>query len=147
MFVASDFYTTGFTSTSPMMFTSGKVVNRTESQLSRTEVLKYGSETGITRGLLKLSGPCVHRDIFKDGKNVVLLKQLQILGTSESPFAAPGDSGAPVFLPHGGSGKDLRALGIVTGGIGQAVCYVTPIWDILQAFESKLCMKLRLNTF
>ncbi|XP_053388347.1 uncharacterized protein LOC128551496, partial [Mercenaria mercenaria] len=123
----------GFDEDRPLTYNSG-VVCEASTITPRTEVVKFGMATGITRGSFALQGAVVRKERMEGNRGSFgysLKNQLVILQIGEEPFAKAGDSGALV-LKHGDQ-HDSIGIGIVEGGIKGRV-FVTPICDILRAF-------------
>lgn len=114
-----------------MIYNTGKTYDC--STLKRnTVVFKYGAITEVTRGVFRLQGSSLSRTNVVEGNRFTLHNQLEILPEGEGNFSTFGDSGALVFVEDN---DELIAIGIVEGHMTDKLSIVTPIRDILRAFD------------
>lgn len=95
-------------------------------------VRKEGQQTKVTDGIVRLKN-LSHQVVFADGQRARFDNQLGIIGTGESDFAAPGDSGALVV------DEQKRPVGLlfaVASGIDLA--FASPIGAVLLGLEIEL---------
>ncbi|XP_060587128.1 uncharacterized protein LOC132742680 [Ruditapes philippinarum] len=119
-----------FPGTEDIAYWSGKILELDEIRqlinTTETYVIKYGAETGITKGkiLNDMTTTC-----FKHGNlNFTLQNQVAIYGVK---FAEAGDSGALVFHCH--ENMPLSVIGVIEGGTNFDTCLVTPICAVLKS--------------
>lgn len=83
---------------------------------------KVGRTTGWTSG--EVDGSCVTVNVF--GSNIQMLCQTAVSGAA---IVGGGDSGAPVFQDLGGN--DVRLVGILWGGAGDATFFFSPLAAVI----------------
>ncbi|XP_053386953.1 uncharacterized protein LOC123542924 [Mercenaria mercenaria] len=101
---------------------------------SYMEVIKYGAETGITKGKVhseQTTIKFISPELSHSKLNFTLRNQIEIIG--DDIFAKPGDSGAIVF--HVAQNKPLKAIGMLEGGTSYNTFIVTPICEILKSLD------------
>jgi hypothetical protein len=91
-----------------------------------TFVIKYGAETGISRG--KIHSDMTTLNSKHGNLTFALRNQIEIYGEA---FAKPGDSGALVFHCH--ENFPVSVIGLIEGGTNFDTCLVTPICAILKS--------------
>ncbi|XP_021359678.1 uncharacterized protein LOC110454492 isoform X3 [Mizuhopecten yessoensis] len=124
-------------------FNSGKIHMNPDTINSDKRMVKFGSETHVTRGTLISEGTVVtpvstEMGLFSQtGKKVLMRNQLEIAGiTSHGAFFQPGDSGSGVFfVDRTGMGQELTCIGMAIGSTSNGTAIVTPIVDILDALQ------------
>ncbi|XP_060574489.1 uncharacterized protein LOC132732140 [Ruditapes philippinarum] len=131
----------GFDASNPLCFNSGAVCETSEIK-RRTEVYKFGMNSGITRGSFDLQGAALRKGQMQghQGFGFNLKNQMVVLQIGKNPFAERGDSGALVLIE---GEEDSIAIGIVEGGMNGCV-FVTPLCDILRAVG---CTELKMHRF
>lgn len=123
----------GFPST--LKFTSGKVLTRAElKENRRTDVIKVGSQSGLTRGSLYLTESFIRINnremILPGGETVEFYNQMEIQSHAGSKaFFELGDSGSLVFMAL--KNNELHCIGLAIGKTSYSSCLVTPISDVL----------------
>ena len=126
-------YFQGFSSA--LKFTSGKVLVRDELKDNRrTDVIKVGSQSGLTRGSLYLTETFVRINnremILPGGERVEFYNQMEIQSHAGSKaFFELGDSGSLVFMAL--RNDELHCLGLAIGKTSYSSCLVTPISAVL----------------
>ncbi|XP_021359653.1 uncharacterized protein LOC110454474 [Mizuhopecten yessoensis] len=124
-------------------FNSGKIHMNPNTIDSDKRMVKFGSETHVTRGTLISEGTVVtpvstEMGLFSQtGKKVLMRNQLEIAGiTSHGAFFQPGDSGSGVFfVDRTGMGQELTCIGMAIGSTSNGTAIVTPILDILDSLQ------------
>ena len=130
-------FTSGFSSDNPPRFQKGKIIPLKElAQCWRSEVIKVGAKTGLTRGSLYSYGLYVRRQ-HQDGieeHGPELFNQLEIIPVSDSTkFFDQGDSGALVFMHL--NDQDLYCIGLAVGCTSYGSCIVTPIEHVFNELK------------
>lgn len=101
----------------------------------RSDLIKVGSQTGVTRGMLYLTDTFVrisNREmILPGGEKLEFYNQIEVqsLGGS-SAFFDLGDSGALVFMPL--KDDELHCMGLAIGRTTYFSCLVTPIENVFK---------------
>ena len=109
-------------------------------QNRRTDVIKVGSQSGLTRGSLYLTETFVrvsNRDmILPGGDKVEFYNQMEIQSHAGSKaFFELGDSGSLVFMPL--KDNELHCIGLAIGKTSYSSCLVTPISAVLERLGLK----------
>ncbi|XP_053408300.1 uncharacterized protein LOC128559784 isoform X2 [Mercenaria mercenaria] len=115
-----------------MSYTSGKTLEMADLP-RRTDVIKYGIYSHVTRGCFRLDGASIRNNnalgtIHNLG--FLLHNQIEIEEIGHVRFAEPGDSGALVMTEE--ENGDLVAIGLLEGEM-DGIYIVTPICDVLAA--------------
>ena len=134
-------------------FTSGEIATNIPERARRQHVVKYGSESGFTLGTLQLFQAHARYDnislVIEDGyephdmttvNRFRMFGQLEVYSTCNEPFAVVGDSGSLVFMLKDNYEDDLVCVGMVVGTSTHGSCIITPIADVLRAFNLPLCL-------
>ncbi|XP_021359687.1 uncharacterized protein LOC110454497 isoform X1 [Mizuhopecten yessoensis] len=124
-------------------FNSGKIHMNPNTIDSDKRMVKFGSETHVTRGTLISEGTVVtpvstEMGLFgHTGRKVLMRNQMEIAGlTSHGAVFQPGDSGSGVFfVDRTGMGQELTCIGMAIGSTSNGTAVVTPIVDILDALQ------------
>ena len=101
-------------------------------------VIKVGSQTGITRGVLYLTDSYVRASnremILPDGNKVEFFNQIEVLSLSGGTvFFDLGDSGSLVFMPS--KDGELLCVGLAIGRTSYFSCMVTPIEKVFEELQ------------
>ena len=104
----------------------------------RNDVIKIGSQSGLTRGSLYLNGVYVRTNnremVLPDEKKVEFFNQMEIQSHYGSKaFFELGDSGSLVFMPL--KNNELHCIGLAIGKTSYLSCIVTPIDEVLRRLE------------
>lgn len=125
--------------TNPPHFSTGKIMPQMDEPSIGHMVVKCGSVTGLTHGLLALDGGIFrleNRELRLPGLRGQLSQERIIMYLVESinnlPFFYLGDSGSLVFMHD--DDKSLKCIGMAVGMTTHGGCIVTPIEAILKAF-------------
>jgi hypothetical protein len=95
-------------------------------------VRKEGAETGVTRGVLRMSRLSVLNK-YETGEEAVFDGQLGIVGTTSGSFAANGDSGAIII------DENASAVGLLFArSEGVDIAYANPIELVFDALRVRL---------
>ena len=111
------------------MFTSFEEV----SNKSKWTVIKFGAETGMTTGRLRMVGAAVSTESSRRQ----LHQQIEIEPKPGSgKFSEPGDSGSPVFLIQQlDDASPMYAVGMHIGSTSFGTAIASPIWAVLKGLE------------
>ena len=101
------------------------------------QVIKFGSETGLTQGVIAMWGT----DIRSDNQDMELPNKKEKIGffnqieigslQYHSSFFDAGDSGSLVFIKYG-KGPEVKCIGLAVGWTSYHSCLVTPIEDVFK---------------
>ncbi|KAJ8313562.1 hypothetical protein KUTeg_008123 [Tegillarca granosa] len=129
------------------VFDSGSIKEHMTQRDANRPIIKFGSETGLTKGVFTLNGPDVkisQQVGFESpcGNHTLIMKnQYEIQQIGNIPFFKPGDSGSGVFLVD--DQRELHCIGMAIGCTSYGSAIVTPIGEILEA----LALPKRLKRF
>ena len=140
----------GFDDTESPEYRSGRsLVTKVVCDDRFKPVFKCGANTGITRGTLKVYGASVRMSdlpislTYSQRKEVYRVTQQYEVVPWGPTFADFGDSGSLVFMLK--DKDELVCIGMVIGGTIVHTTIVTPIEDVLAAFDIR-CSKLHAFT-
>lgn len=126
----------------PPHFSTGKIMPQMDEPSIGHMVVKCGSVTGLTHGLLALDGgifrlenrelrlPGLRGQLFQ--KRIIMYRQYLVESINNLQFFDLGDSGSLVFMLD--DDKSLKCIGMAVGMTTHGGCIVTPIEAILEAF-------------
>lgn len=129
------------------MFDSGSVKREIFPEDASKIVIKFGSNTGLTRGAFRLNGAQVRvkRDVDLttpiNPQTFTMKGQYEIQSVGPTDFFQPGDSGSGVYIVD--ENKQIHCIGIAIGCTKYRSAIVTPIKDVLEA----LGLPRKLKTF
>lgn len=112
---------------------SGEELRRNRDKV----VLKFGSQTGLTRGIIELEGtylkPFSRKMKHETIGNVEMFNQIEVRSYRDpEPFFLLGDSGSLVFIRID---DELRCIGLAIGLTNYHSCIVTPIDKVLESLQ------------
>lgn len=137
----------GFDGANFPVFDSGSVKTEIYPEDTPQIVIKFGSNTGLTRGAFRLNGAQVRvkRDIDLttpiNPETFTMKGQYEIQSVGPTDFFQPGDSGSGVYIVD--EKKQLHCIGIAIGCTKYRSAIVTPIKDVLEV----LGLPRKLKTF
>ena len=133
---------TGFTELPS--FHSGKVDSKFPSMQRNHLVVKFGIASGLTSSQVRLNS--MHARVYHDSlsfethgndmnwrQEFMLFNQYEVHSSTRQPFCEPGDSGSFVFNVTENS--ELECIGMVIGRSSSGSCIMTPIKEVLKAFN------------
>lgn len=133
---------TGFSMHNPPHFSTGKIMSRMDEPSIGHMVVKCGTITGLTHGLLAVDGGIFRlenqelRLASLQGQNfperITMYGQYLVEFIKNHEFFDLGDSGSLVFMHD--EDKSLKCVGMAVGKTSHGGCIVTPIEAILEAF-------------
>ncbi|KAL3855567.1 hypothetical protein ACJMK2_014774 [Sinanodonta woodiana] len=150
----------GFSLDQPPKFEAGHMMTHPFNWKLQRVVIKIGSETGLTRGLLKLTkgmvrystktGTLQKRDNDRIEEFKILmhgLMEISSVNCNNIPFCKDGDSGAGVFLVvDDDNNNKLVCVGLLNGTMTDGTSIAMPIDKILTALH-RYDLKLNLKDF
>lgn len=126
----------------PPHFSTGKIMPQMDEPSIGHMVVKCGSVTGLTHGLLALDGGIFrleNGELRLPGllgqlcqKRIIMYRQYLVESINNLQFFNLGDSGSLVFMHD--DDKSLKCIGMAVGMTTHGGCIVTPIEAILKAF-------------
>nr|XP_022297344.1 uncharacterized protein LOC111106812 isoform X2 [Crassostrea virginica] len=129
----------GFSMNNPPHFSTGKIMPQMDEPSKGHMVVKCGSVTGLTHGLLALDGGIFrleNRELRLPGQlsqeRIIMYRQYLVESINNLQFFDLGDSGSLVFMHD--DDKSLKCIGMAVGMTTHGGCIVTPIEAILKAF-------------
>ncbi|KAL3889135.1 hypothetical protein ACJMK2_001489 [Sinanodonta woodiana] len=150
----------GFSLDQPPKFDTGHMILHPINWRLQRAVIKIGSETGLTRGLLRLTNGMVkyskltgtQASIDHDRPEpieIIMHGLMEISGSCNSnPFCSHGDSGAGVFIVADDDNTNkLICLGLLNGTITDGISTAMPIDMILTALHRGDGLQLKLKDF
>ncbi|KAJ8311557.1 hypothetical protein KUTeg_010912 [Tegillarca granosa] len=137
----------GFDRVNYPVFDSGSVKKEINPEDTPKIIIKFGSNTGLTRGAFRLNGVQVRvkRKINLttpiNPQTFTMKGQYEIQSVGPKDFFQPGDSGSGVYIVD--ENKQLHCIGIAIGCTSYRSTIVTPIKDVLEALD----LPSKLKTF
>ena len=133
---------TGFSMHNPPHFSTGKIMSQMDEPSIGHMVVKCGTITGLTHGLLAVDGGIFRLENQElrlaglQGQNfperITMYGQYLVEFIKNHEFFDLGDSGSLVFMHD--EDKSLKCVGMAVGKTSHGGCIVTPIEAILEAF-------------
>jgi len=135
---------TGFSSNTFPEFNTGWFKDPFQLNTATSVIVKFGSKTHMTRGLLTVKGVQVkpmevHFGHPRLQMPYTFINQMQVEGLGHQAFFQSGDSGSAVFLVK--EDRSLECIGIAIGCTSNYDAIVTPIRPILEALGPNLNLK------
>ena len=131
-------FVTGFEPEQPPNFSTGKILKYDQLKHFRNaRVIKYGSQTGLTQGVIAMWGTDIKSDnqdmeLPNKEKKVGFFNQIEIASLQyHSNFFDAGDSGSLVFVKQG-DGPEVYCIGLAVGWTSYHSCLVTPIEEVFK---------------
>ncbi|KAL3855569.1 hypothetical protein ACJMK2_014776 [Sinanodonta woodiana] len=150
----------GFSVDQPPMFDTGEIMPHPIHRRIQRAVIKIGSETGLTRGLLRLTKGMVRYSIRsgtlkrdKDRQEELTLTMHGLMEISPAsgnmnPFCTYGDSGAGVFLiDDDDDNNKLICVGLSFGVVSDGTGLAMPIDKVLTALHRDDGLQIMLKDF
>ncbi|KAL3889013.1 hypothetical protein ACJMK2_001372 [Sinanodonta woodiana] len=150
----------GFSLDQPPKFDTGEIMPHPINQKIQRVVIKIGSETGLTRGLLRLTKGMVRYSIStgtlkRDKDRIEEIKitmhglmEISSASRNKTAFCTYGDSGSGVFLVDDDDTKNkLICVGLSFGVLSDGTGLAMPIDKILTALCRDDDLQIKLNDF